>query len=752
MKAFIFFFLVMINIAVNCVVGQIDPQHEARLIYDYKNEENKEKKYLNLLKLANYYQQTHIHKADSIVPKLLKESNKQNDYIRLSALLFKAKMLERRGDIPSYIATIKQASLFKDKVGDTMINLELYKHIGWSAHLAKNDSIALHYLDFYLKEAQKLSIQHYVVEAYLLLSRYYTIRRNEKKSSECVQKAFENVYELKNPAILAACYHFKAKISEAFEYIDMGVENGIFALQNAMKTNSNSLIIIILVESGLAEVRFKNFNEAEVFLQQAIDRALAIHDDVGRAWARIGMAGVHLGRNQLFEALFNAKRALAVCKQKNCTQGIADAYSTLATVYKQKNEFDLAIKYYKNALSYYQKTNYYQKIVDIYHSIGLVLYAQGDFQETLYYFKKAISFAKKYRINSQEFNVYRSMADVYQRLHNYKQASYYQQEYIDYMERSNILKIMNRATELNEKYKAQQRNEHLLKQRDSIEYERKEKEIAIAQLENSKLRNNFQTYVILGFFVIVFLVSVILYERYRQQKQMILQREIEIHLSVLRTQMNPHFIFNTISVIQSFLYENNVEKSSQILVKFSRLIRLILENSTKKMIHIETEENILTHYLQTQQQRFDNKFTFNIFIAEELKNEQAMIPPIITQPFVENAIEHGQLHNLPKQGVINIRFEKTTIYHILNNPHAPTTLLEVTIEDNGIGIDEGRRFNKKKDHRSMALDITRERIKYLNMKYRTSGYVKIEDKSQYNEDEMGTKVILMLPYIKNRSV
>jgi len=730
------------------IVGQVDASIEAKLIHAYYDTDEHEKKYINLLNLANYYRNTNIKKADSLVVELINESSYQNDSIRLSALLFKAQMEERRGDITSYISTINKTRFFLDKVKDSAIILQVHKHIGWTAHLTMNDSIALHNLETYRSGVEKIDAKGQIVEAYLLLSRYYMVRQQERLSTEHVNKAIDIANKLKNPAIQAMCYHFQAKISETFEHMDMGVEKGILALKTAIKTQHNALITIILVESGLAEVRFKNFDEAEKFLQQALDRSLLINDEVGRAWARLGMANVHLGRNQIFEALFNAKRAIAVYKQKNCIEGIADAYTTLAQVYKQKKEFELALEQAQNAIPYYQQLFAHKQIAEVHYNIGTILYQQKLFKQALFYFKQAEKINLQHRFDAQLAQVYRSIAYIYQDMQHYKKASYYQRKYIEHIDSTNVVKTMNRAIELNERYKAQQRDEQILKQQNLTEYERKKKEIAVAQLENIRLKNNFQTYIILGFCVVTILVIIILFERYRQQKQMNLQREIEMNLTVLRTQMNPHFIFNTISVIQSFLYDNNVEKSSQILLKFSRLIRLILENSTKKTILIETEEKILTHYLQTQQQRFDNKFKFNIFIAEELKEKHAMIPPMITQPFIENAIEHGQLHHLPQEGRVEIRFEKTVIYHILNSPHAPTTLLEVTIEDNGVGIQEGTRYNKQKEHRSMALEITRERIKYLNMKYRTSGYVKIEDKADY--DQMGTKVTLLLPYITEK--
>ena len=186
-----------------------------------------------------------------------------------------------------------------------------------------------------------------------------------------------------------------------------------------------------------------------------------------------------------------------------------------------------------------------------------------------------------------------------------------------------------------------------------------------------------------------------------------------------------------LEVIQSYIYENDTVNSSKFLVNFSRLMRLILENSSKEEIPIETEEEILRKYLETQKLRFESRFEYRIDIDPILGFERAMIPPMITQPFIENSIEHGQLHTI-EGGFIHVTFTKS------NN------MLEVSIEDNGIGRKGSEKNKKSKEHNSMAMQITSDRINNLNKKYRTDGYVLIED---FNKTlQTGTKVLISLPY------
>lgn len=184
------------------------------------------------------------------------------------------------------------------------------------------------------------------------------------------------------------------------------------------------------------------------------------------------------------------------------------------------------------------------------------------------------------------------------------------------------------------------------------------------------------------------------------------------------------------SVIQSYIYENDPEKSSQFLVNFSRLMRLILENSPKEFIPIELEREILDKYLTAQKMRFENRFDYELTVSDDLLFNKAMVSPMITQPFIENAIEHGQLHTV-KGGKIWVDFtvEKE---HLL-----------IQIRDNGVGRKKSADTKKLRTHKSMAIDITRERIEILNKKYKFNGSLTINDLNV--QSQTGTHVALVLP-------
>jgi LytS/YehU family sensor histidine kinase len=317
------------------------------------------------------------------------------------------------------------------------------------------------------------------------------------------------------------------------------------------------------------------------------------------------------------------------------------------------------------------------------------------------------------------------LSDLYFETGN-KDLSYeYLKKYVDFLELNSTSKNSQKIASLTQKNSSEERERLLELQGETLEKELKEKKIL-------QLQSDRRFYGIIFIIIILLLGGIIVTITLRQNKIKQEQRDAEMTQSLLRSQMNPHFIFNAMSVIQSYIYSNTPDIASKFLVNFSRLIRLILENSHKEFIPLEVEEEILSKYLNTQKLRFENRFNFKIKIEEELRLKRVMIPPMITQPFIENAIEHGQLNTI-SNGLI-------TIYMTQKNG-----LLDITISDNGVGRTKANKIKKNKNHKSMAITITRERIEILNRKFKGKGSLSIKD---FNlEEKTGTEVNISLPIV-----
>jgi PAS domain S-box-containing protein len=203
---------------------------------------------------------------------------------------------------------------------------------------------------------------------------------------------------------------------------------------------------------------------------------------------------------------------------------------------------------------------------------------------------------------------------------------------------------------------------------------------------------------------------------------------------VLRSQMNPHFIFNSLTSIQSFVLRNDAAMASKYLNSFARLIRLILESSRYDLISLKDEISILKYYLEIQEMRFSNKFTFHFEVDPELDLEQIKIPPMIAQPFIENSIEHGIQH-LDKMGELHIRLIK----------EGSRMLFE--LRDNGIGREASQILNKENvfASKSVSTKIVNDRITALNKYAKEVISYNIVDLKDENNQAIGTQVLISIP-------
>ena len=208
----------------------------------------------------------------------------------------------------------------------------------------------------------------------------------------------------------------------------------------------------------------------------------------------------------------------------------------------------------------------------------------------------------------------------------------------------------------------------------------------------------------------------------------------ELEISALRTQMNPHFIFNSLNTINSFINSNDRTQANQYISKFSRLIRMILDHSRQKKIPLADEISVVELYMQMEQIRFENKFSFKIIADPAIDMDTIEVPPLIIQPFVENAILHGLLPS-DNPGLLQVSINKGQ------------NKIICSIEDNGVGR-ENAKLNKKQDvvkRESHGMDITLKRIALFNKDNGFKEAVEIIDL----QNPTGTKVIIPLALVES---
>ena len=208
----------------------------------------------------------------------------------------------------------------------------------------------------------------------------------------------------------------------------------------------------------------------------------------------------------------------------------------------------------------------------------------------------------------------------------------------------------------------------------------------------------------------------------------------------LRSQMNPHFVHNSLNAILYFIQRNEVDFSEQYLSKFSKLIRLFFEYSRRQTISLAEEIGLLTHYLEIEKLRFEDKLSYNVTVADDIDPGGLQIPSMLLQPIVENGVNHGLFHKLDK-GTISINFS------ILK-----TNELKVEIEDDGIGFKKAKALLKtsSKNYQSRSTAVLKERLELLNQTKEWQVNYKIEDISEIEKDKTGTIVTLIFTQLNSQ--
>ncbi|MFN2440325.1 MAG: sensor histidine kinase, partial [Chitinophagaceae bacterium] len=290
------------------------------------------------------------------------------------------------------------------------------------------------------------------------------------------------------------------------------------------------------------------------------------------------------------------------------------------------------------------------------------------------------------------------------------------------------------------------------------EDEKRTSQISLFNKENQLKEQNFRQQLfirntLIGGFVLLFLIGVFAFrnlhlkrknEKLRLQKDLLqseqrqieLQRQtVELEMQALRAQMNPHFIFNCLSSINRFIFKNDNKAASDYLTRFSRLIRMVLLNSQKKLITLEDELEMLRLYLDMERMRFKNGFVYSITTNNTIDAGAIFIPPLLLQPFCENAIWHG-LMNKEGQGHLNISITEDE------------NVLHCTITDDGVGREKAAIMKSKsaEKEKSLGLKITTARLELLNQEHTKGTTFIIEDVLDENGGIAGTRVHLKICY------
>ena len=652
-----------------------------------------------------------------------------------------------RAKINSDESTLSEKSTITDLMLQHFIEkgefLEFKKLYNQHAVLFKNDPLKLFYwnsiyfnyrgeysksLDAsrqHLREAQKSRINDELSKSYRILAKSH-MYLNSKDSSLYYSNLSLNFARRSNSenAILNT-FKVQAEIFNHFGMIGQSTSVLIKFIDKAEANRDQKNICWGTIQIAEKSFQIRYYNEAKTYYRKALSVAEKNNAIFFKSQIYRGLAEVSLALQEEEEAVRNLDKCIPLIKEWEESTNLPLTILTKAKILMFQEEYEQANNELASARSQFELLGDKRGIAKTLHLLGQLFFEQDEMKLSESYFKKSLALLQTFEFDPFRIENHRFLAEIYSNQKDYTRAYFNLEEYQKYTNINSSISSTKAINELTQMYSRELREYRIKEQEQVITNQKKEKELLALKSEKQ-----FSTIILIVIILISIIIIVIFYFRQLKIKQQ--TQEIEMSQTLLRTQMNPHFIFNAMSVIQSYIYENDPTKSSKFLVSFSRLIRLILENSPKEFITIETEIDILDKYLKTQKLRFENRFDFKISAPEELIFKKVLIPPMITQPFVENSIEHGQL-NIVENGHIHIEFKQ------LDN------MLFVKIEDNGIGRKESEKKKMKKNHKSMALNITKERVNILNKKYKSKATVEIGDLKE--EKYSGTLVELYLPLL-----
>jgi len=652
-----------------------------------------------------------------------------------------------RAKINSEESTLSEKSIITDLMLRHFIEkgefLEFKKLYNQHAVLFKNDPLKLYYwnsiyfnyrgeysksLDAsrqHLREAQKSRINDELSKSYRILAKSH-MYLNSKDSSLYYSNLSLNFARRSNSenAILNT-FKVQAEVFNHFGMIGQSTSVLIKFIDKAEANRDQKNICWGTIQIAEKSFQIRYYNEAKTYYRKALSVAEKNNAIFFKSQIYRGLAEVSLALQEEEEAVRNLDKCIPLIKEWEESTNLPLTILTKAKILMFQEEYEQANNELASARSQFELLGDKRGIAKTLHLLGQLFFEQDEMKISEIYFKKSLALLQTFEFDPFRIENHRFLAEIYSNQKDYTRAYFNLEEYQKYTNINSSISSTKAINELTQMYSRELREYRIKEQEQVITNQKKEKELLALKSEKQ-----FSTIILIVIILISIIIIVFFYFRQLKIKQQ--TQEIEMSQTLLRTQMNPHFIFNAMSVIQSYIYENDPTKSSKFLVSFSKLIRLILENSPKEFITIETEIDILDKYLKTQKLRFENRFDFKITVPEELIFKKVLIPPMITQPFVENSIEHGQL-NIVENGHIHIEFKQVD------------NMLFVKIEDNGIGRKESEKKKMTKNHKSMALNITKERVNILNKKYKSKATVEIGDLKE--EKYSGTLVELYLPLL-----
>ena len=648
----------------------------------------------------NFYSAKTTGDKQIILHGLIANAAKNTDYSKLSAY--------------AYI----YFSLSATNANDTLLH-RVYEYMGDVYEATNTDSAVYYYHKALYTNTANHTLRDNMYRQQSLLYAYSSLYK--KDSVVFYIKQLENTV-----GALADTNKQKLNIYNtlASSYKDINMYNDAinkfrFVITNATKSKDTTNLLNALANTGVTYNNIGNDRLAVFYTLQAV--AYTGNNELSKMFVYNNLADYYFSLGVIDSAGIFAEKATAIAFKSGDAEAIHVTEFTKAIILMAKKNYAAAEKLFNKTYAYFVKQKPGTYLVNNLLSHAALDTLLGKFTKAEQRLIELYGYTKVMGQSAYTSSNLNFLAIVNARLGKYKEAYEYQNLYkvIDDSIRSE--KVQQNFAILQTEYETYKKEEHI---------NVLQKEGVIKDLELKAALRNKTLWVGLSIILLAAFL-LILYIRSLRNKATLNNLKVELEMKALRSQMNPHFIFNSLNSIQKYIWENKQENASEYLTKFARLIRLVLENSLHETITLNDELDALRLYIEMEHRRNNQKFDYSITVAHDINGDEIAIPPLLLQPYVENAIWHG-LSNKDTRGKLTVSISRSSGNIICS------------IEDDGIGRKKATAIksdliNKK----SLAMNISSERIAWLQQSKKANAFVRIIDKP--NED--GTIIIITLPII-----
>ena len=610
------------------------------------------------------------------------------------------------------IDSLRQQLLIPNLSDTTRVNIFL--------ELSAVKDSTLYYRVKALTLAEKIKYYPGIAKSLIRIGIYYNLNSEYQIANQYFKRAIAvckgtNLSKILVTALFeyGVCQRFQANFDSALHY-------NFEALALSQQMNMRRQSIIILIETSHLYRRLENYPEALKYIKLALKESneIATSNHI-KGNLSDSMAGIQLDLKNYDEALKYYLLGLSYFEKSGFAFSIMTSKSNIASCLLEMERFDEARPYVEESYKLINKTDFAELKASANIDMGKIKLHDGDLDSAIFYFKQSLLYSANSKYFFRARDAYIILAQLHSNRGEYKKAAQYWEKAFAVNDSLYNEKLVNASAKAQKNYEVSRRQ-------SQIDQLSKDAEIKDLQLQRERTLKYF---LFTGLTLLGLAASFAWYAFYVKTK---LHKELSnrSELKALRSQINPHFIFNSLNVIQDRILANHDQEAIQYLGDFSYFLRKVLNNSFSSFITLAEEIKTIGFYLKMESVRFEHSFTWKIIVDERIDPTLVKIPPMLLQPLLENALIHGLLPKNSGERLLIIQFT-------IENDR-----LVCLIEDNGVGrpkvIQDRVHFRER--HVSRGTQLINERINLLNKTFKLDSILKVVDIYDKDSVPAGTKV------------